>query len=209
MTVTLDEAIKADAENGLSVLRFTMQDDPHILREDTQSNAIVWLYLLGRALVQKIITAVPEFETRLIADIARHAGNSVLGMCGSEQLRQLARWSRDKADPVDRHSAEDVAVSFFQDLVTNWWTHQALEAYLAATDEDDPWRERLETEIDNFETISSQYRTGLLTSADGLRALTWVATNSRYAENTRAMLPEGVEVPYYLDPQWYRDHGAD
>jgi len=130
-TMTLDEAIKADAENGFSVLQVNMQDDPHILREDTQSNAITWLYLLGRALVQRVITAAPEFETRLIADITRHAGNTILGVDNEELRRQLLRWSINKESPVDRHYAEDVAVSFFQDLVTHWWMHQALEAYLA------------------------------------------------------------------------------
>jgi hypothetical protein len=207
MTTTYAESILQDAEHGLVTLRNSMRDDPHILREETETNAISWLSLLGRALAHKVVDKLPEFETRLIQDIARHAGNAVLGLGGDKLKRDLANWSVNLTSSVSRNFAEDLAVSFYQDFQYQWYVQSALEAYLEATDEDDSWRERLESEADNFEIITSRYRTSLLTDANGFRALTWAATKSDYAENFLAMLPEGVTVPYYLDPQWYRDYG--
>jgi hypothetical protein len=203
METVLDSFVR-DTEEALRYLRLSLSGDQHALREETQSNLCTFMYLLGRQLVHVPGTQLPEIADKLVIDAARHAGNDILRKVGDEQTRLLQKCIRAFKDPDDYHYAEDVACSLVEELAAHWYVQKALEAYASAAEEDSDERDRLDRAAADYRTVAKIYEDGLTGNPDGVKALSWVAHNTHYVSNLRAMLPEGTDAPWFFDVNKYR-----
>jgi hypothetical protein len=203
MTTVLDSFVR-DAEEAQHYLRLSLSGDPHALRQEAQTNLLSFMQLLGRQLVHVPGTTAPEFvNSGLVMTAARHAGNDILDRVG-EQQQLIQRCLRDFKDPDERHYAEDVACSLVEELCAHWYVQRALEAYRDAAEEDSDERDYIDQSVNDFKTIAKVYADGLTGNADGVKMLSWVAHNTNYVSNLRAMLPEGAEVPWFMNVDNYR-----
>ena len=207
MTTVLDSFAR-DTEEAQHYLRLSLSGDPHALRQEAQTNLCSFMQLLGRQLVHVPGTTAPEFvNSGLVMAAARHAGNDILDRVGEEQQQLIQRCLRDFKDPDEHHYAEDVACSLVEELCAHWYVQRALEAYRDAAEEDSDERDYIDQSVNDFKTIAKVYKDGLTGNAGGVQALTWVAQNTNYISNLRAMLPEGAEVPWFLREDWYKNYG--
>lgn len=198
-----------DVNIAVNELKESLRGDRYMLRESSQALGIWFLHALGKVLVQDPQRELPEFEIKLIADAGRHAGNKVLEDVGSDLKKHLDSWRDDMRSAHDTDYAQDFACGLVDELMAHGYVQRALEAYLKAIDEDDDSsdREILTRELENFKTIAKVFEDGVKGHENGIRALTWAAKNTHYVTNIRATLPEGVVVPWYLDPSWYENYG--
>ena len=207
MTTILDSFAR-DAEEAQRYLKLSLSGDPHALHQETQTNLCSFMQLLGRQLVHVPDTAPPEFvDSGLVMAAARHAGNDILDRVGEQQQQLIQRCLRDFKDPGERHYAEDVACSLVEELCAHWYVKKALEAYRDAAEEESDERDYIDQSVNDFKTIAKVYEDGITGNADGVKVLSWVAQNTNYISNLRAMLPEGADVPWFLREDWYKNHG--
>jgi hypothetical protein len=203
METVLDSFAK-DMDDAQHYLKLSLREDPHALRQEAQTNLCSFMQLLGRQLVHVPGTTAPEFiNSGLVMAAARHAGNDILDRVG-EQQQLIQRCLRDFKDPDEHHYAEDVACSLVEELCAHWYVQRALEAYRDAAEEDSDERDYIDQSVNDFKTIAKVYADGLTGNADGVKVLSWVAHNTNYVSNLRAMLPEGAEVPWFMDVSKYR-----
>jgi hypothetical protein len=203
METVLDSFVR-DAEEAHRYLKLSLSGDPHALRQEAQTNLCSFMQLLGRQLVHVPGTKMPALHDQLVVDAARHAGNDILDKVGAEQQKLLQRCLQDFKDPDEHYHAEDVACSLVEELCAHWYVQKALEAYRDSTEEESDARDYLDRAVEDFKTIAKVYADGLTASADGVKVLSWVAHNTNYVSNLRAMLPEGAEVPWFMDVNKYR-----
>jgi len=204
MTTVLDSFVR-DVEEAQHYLRLSLSGDPHALRQEAQTNLLSFMQLLGRQLVHVPGTKAPEFvNSGLVMAAARHAGNDILDKVGEQQQQLIQRCLRDFKDPDEHHYAEDVACSLVEELCAHWYVQRALEAYRDAAEEDSDERDYIDQSVNDFKTIAKVYEEGITGNADGVKVLSWVAHNTNYVSNLRAMLPEGAEVPWFMDVNKYR-----
>ncbi len=202
------ESMQVNVQGAAEFLRDCLRADPAMLNEPTEAAGRALLYAVGQAMAHKVELTLPaEFDLFTVNNALRAAGNHALGQCGEEAGSKLEKWAVDIKDKVDHHYAEDQACGLVEELGAHWYVEKAAQAYLDAADEEAPGREQLERELSDFTQIAQSYRTGLLTHANGLRALTWAALKSNYVSNRQALLPAG-ETPWFLDRKWYDEHGA-
>jgi hypothetical protein len=206
METVLDSFVR-DTEEAHRYLRLSLSGDPHALRQEAQTNLCSFMQLLGRQLVHVPGTKVPAMHDQFIVDAARHAGNDILGKLGADQYHLIQRCIQDFKDPGERHYAEDVACSLVEELCAHWYVQRALEAYRDSTEEESDARDYLDRAVEDFKVIAKLYENGLVGKPEGVQALTWVAQNTNYISNLRAMLPEGADVPWFLWEDWYKNHG--
>jgi hypothetical protein len=150
---------------------------------------------------------MPALHDQLVVDAARHAGNDILGKLGADQYHLIQRCLQDFKDPDERHYAEDVACSLVEELCAHWYVQRALEAYRDAAEEESDARDYLDRAVNDFAVIAKLYENGLVSKPEGVQALTWVAQNTNYISNLRAMLPEGTDAPWFLREDWYKNYG--
>lgn len=201
---TMLNFVESEVKYGFQCLTDALTGDRHMLREGTQQNGVSFLFSLGRSLVYNSQRPLPDLEPRLVVEALRHAGNNVLGR---DDHRKLDQWRSDMTSKYGRDEAEDLACGLIDEMLAHRYVGQAAQAYLDALDEDDQWREPLERELETFRTIAKVYEDGVKSHPNGIRALTWAYRSTNFVKNQRAMLPEGAEVPWYLDPTWYENYG--
>ena len=205
---TVFDAFAKDMEDAQHYLRLSLSGDEHALRQETQTNLLTFMQLLGRQIAHVPGTLPPDFVSAgLVMAAARHAGNDILGKLGADQYHLIQRCLRDFKDPDERHYAEDVACSLVEELAAHWYMQCALEAYRDAADEESDEREYIDNAVNDFKVVAKLYEKGLVSKPEGIQALTWVAQNTNYVSNLRAMLPEGADVPWFLRDDWYKNYG--
>lgn len=194
---------------SVQYLRDSLREDRNMLHYGTQQTAASFLASLGKVLIYggPLDWGQLGFPAQTIVDALRHAGNNVLGQVGDDQRRQLDGWDLDMRSEFSRDAAEDMACGLIDELEAHRAVVAAGQAYLDGLDEDDQWRESLARELENFRTIAKVYEDGVKSHPNGIRALTWAYRSTNFVKNQRALLPEGAEVPWYLDPTWYENYG--
>ena len=190
-----DDLVRAEVD-----LRDALLWDKSTRADSTKLALVVFLYQVGRLVLHKVEFKLPELSWIEASAAARYIGNKILGQCGPEQEELIARIQRDLRDPVENEYAFSCAASVVDELMGLLYADAALARYRDEADRaDDPdLAELYEKAREDLATIATSYNDGLA-GESGKQVFKWLASTTNYIANHRAMLPEGVEVPWFLN----------
>ncbi len=190
-----DELVRAEVD-----LRDALLWDKSMRADSTKLALVAFLCQIGKLLLHRVEFKLPELSWIEASAAARDMGNQILGRCGPEQEELIARIHRDLRDPTEGEYAFSCAASVVDELMGLLYADTALARYRDAAEKaDDPdLAELYEKAREDLATIATSYNDGLM-SDSGKQVLKWLAASTNYIANHRAMLPEGVEVPWFLN----------
>jgi hypothetical protein len=197
----LVETITTDIAAFDEYLQELLEKDHTALKLETAQAIATLLYHRGRLCrYSEQPPELPKIPAWLLDVGARRAGDAVLELCDDKLVAELSTALADMVSEDDRDYGEMLAVSMLEHLEIWWAIEAALDAYLAATSQEELLYNLFAQNVGRFKNARQLFEKQLQANPQGQQVLQWVRQHTHWVDNMRAMLPAREPVPWFLAP---------